>query len=479
LSISALVVVLAVGTAGLVTLRPAALFGVAGQPAVTPGLTVAPPPSPVLAGANSNAPIPSSDAVAAALAGPLSDTRLGGHVSLQVVDVATGQQLYARNQADPTTPASTMKLATSVAVLALRGPAYQLQTVAVAGANPGEIVIIGGGDPTLAINAIGSYPGAARLDNLANQVKQALGGAPLSKVTVDSSLFPGPNTGPNWDLTDIDPGGQVARITALLTDGGRIKPTQVAPPSSRYGSPDIAAGQAFAKLLGVPTSAVVRGTAPAASTGPGSAGPGSAGPDTASPGPTSWPAPGTRLGVVKSPPLVRIIEQMLGNSDNTVAEMLSRQVALARNQPASFSGAAAAVLAELGDLGLPTQGVKIVDGSGLSNDNKLSAELLTAILALSARPDKPELHGLFTGLPVAGYSGTLAGRFRSPAANPADGVVRAKTGTLTSVNTMAGYVTDAGGRLLAFALLADKVTAYLLDAEAALDRVGSALAQLR
>jgi D-alanyl-D-alanine carboxypeptidase/D-alanyl-D-alanine-endopeptidase (penicillin-binding protein 4) len=469
LSISALVVVLVLGSVGLVTLRPAALFGAAVQPSATPGLTTTEPPAPVLAGANSNAPMPSIDAVAAALAGPLADTRLGGHISLQVIDVASGQQLYARNQADPTTPASTMKLATSVAVLALRGPAYQLQTVAVAGANPGEVVIVGGGDPTLAINAIGSYPGAARLDNLANQVKQALGGAPLSKVTVDSSLFPGPNTGPNWDLTDIEPGGQVARITALLTDGGRIKPAQVAPPSPRYGIPDLAAGQAFARLLGVPASAVARGTAPATSTSTAAG---------SSSGPTSWPAAGTQLGVVKSPPLVRIVEQMLANSDNTVAEMLARQAALARNQPASFGGAAAAVLAELGDLGLPTQGIKIVDSSGLSTDNKLDAQLLAAILALSTRSERPELHGLFTGLPVAGYSGTLTNRFRSPAVNPADGVVRAKTGTLTSVNALAGYVTDVGGRLLAFALLADKVTAYLLDAEAALDRVGSALALL-
>ena len=73
---------------------------------------------------------------------------------------------------------------------------------------------------------------------------------------------------------------------------------------------------------------------------------------------------------------------------------------------------------------------------------------------------------------------TLAGRFRSPSANPADGTLRAKTGTLPGINSLAGYVTDASGRLLGFAVLADHVAAGILPAEAALDRVGTALAAL-
>jgi D-alanyl-D-alanine carboxypeptidase/D-alanyl-D-alanine-endopeptidase (penicillin-binding protein 4) len=468
-------VVLVVATVGLVSFRPAGLFG-SGTEAVAPTRTATPaaPPSPVLAAAGTDTPAPSAETVAAALRGPLADSRLGTHVTVRVVDVATGSQLFAQNDSDPTTPASAMKLATATAVLALRGPAYQLATRAVVGANPGEVVIIGGGDPTLAVNGTGSYPGAARLDDLADQVKRALGGTVPTRVVVDSSLYSGSNLGPNWDPSDVDNGGQAARITALMTDGGRITPTKVPPPSPRYPRPDLAAGQAFAKLLGVPTSAVVIGTAPAGPAAPVAASPG----DPTATAVASALPPGSQLGLVKSAPLLNIVEQMLANSDNTVAETMARQVALARNQPATFAGGAAAVLEELNELGLPTAGLKIVDGSGLSPDDKLTTRFLTAVLTLAARADHPQLYGVFTGLPVAGYSGTLAGRFRSPSANPADGEVRAKTGTLTGVHALVGYVPDAKGRLLAFAVLVDKATAPLFPAEDAVDRLASVLTQV-
>ncbi|OLB79094.1 MAG: D-alanyl-D-alanine carboxypeptidase/D-alanyl-D-alanine-endopeptidase [Actinobacteria bacterium 13_2_20CM_2_71_6] len=468
LSLAAGFLVLAAVAAGLVIFRPAGLFGTRTSASPSPSAPPVPAPSPVLVAAPSDAPVPSADAVAAALRAPLADSRLGSHVAIQVADAATSQQLYAQNAADAVVPASTMKLVTAVAALAVRGPAYQLQTRAVAGPNPGEVVLVGGGDPTLAVNATGSYPGAARLDDLANQVKQALGGTAPTKVLVDSSLYSGPNTGPNWETNIVDNYGYAARITPLMVDGGRTNPKVVDPPSTRSPNPDIAAGQAFAKLLGLPTSAVAAGRAPAtASAGPSAAASGAGAPD-----------PGTQLGVVSSPPLVRILEEMMRTSDNTIAEMMARQVALARNQPASFAGAGAAVLAQLGDLGLPTGGVRTSDGSGLPFDDRLTAALLTGILPLAARPDQPSLHALFTGLPVAGYSGTLATRYRTPAGNAAGGALRAKTGTLPGVNALAGYVTDATGRLLAFAVLADRVTAGIIPAEVALDRIGIALAGL-
>jgi D-alanyl-D-alanine carboxypeptidase/D-alanyl-D-alanine-endopeptidase (penicillin-binding protein 4) len=412
--------------------------------------------------------MPTASAVAAALHGPATASQLGSHFALRVADAATGQQLYVQNGTDPTTPASTMKLVTSTTLLALRGPGYQLQTRAVAGPDPGSVVIIGGGDPTLASGAHGSYPGAGRLDDLADQVKQALGETRPTKVIYDSSLFSGSDMGPNWELEDVDEGGESARITALMTDGGRTDPSDLADPSPRFARPDLAAAQDFARLLGVPSSAVVAGTAPA---GPNGSTAGTSAAGTA-------PEPGTQLGVVKSAPLVRILEQMLADSDNTVAEMMARQVALALDKPASFAGGAAAVTQELTTLGLPTQGLHIVDGSGLSHDNRLTPALLTAALTLATRADQPQLHSLFTGLAVAGYSGTLEKRFEASGANPADGDVRAKTGTLTGVHALAGYVVDAQGRLLVFAAMADKVTGAGDAAEDALDNIGTALAKV-
>lgn len=442
---AAILVLAATGTAVAVLVpsgRPAAV------PVPSRSASPSPPPPPVLAAAGTGAPVPTPAAVAAALAGPVADQALGRD-SVRVVDAVTGQVLYRHADTAPMIPASTMKLATSTALLALRGPAYQIKTRAVAGPEPGDVVLVGGGDPTLAVDDHGSYPGAARLDDLAGQVKRALGDTPPTRVLVDSSLFPGPTTGPHWLPEDYDAGGQVSRITALMHDGGRIDPTRIDTPSPRYASPDIATGQAFAKLLGV-SAPVITGVAPAGA---------------------------RQLGVVASPPLISIIEQMLAESDNTVAEAMARQVAIAAGQPASFAGAATAVRQVLTGLGLPLDGVTIADGSGMSTDNRLTAQLLTGILVLAARPDHPKLHALFTGLPVAGYSGTLAERFRGSAGAAAHGVVRAKTGTLTGVNALAGYVTDADGRLLAFAVLAND-TPGTWAAEASLDRIGTALATL-
>jgi serine-type D-Ala-D-Ala carboxypeptidase/endopeptidase (penicillin-binding protein 4) len=458
-----IVVVLGLGAGTVVVLRPAALFGPRTPASAAPGTPPAPVPSPVLAAAGTGGAAPSPDAVASALGDALSDPRLGDHVPVEVVDVATGQKLFGQGETDAAVPASTMKLVTATTVLAKLGPAAQLKTRAVAGTNPGEVVLVGGGDPTLAVNTGGTYPGAARLDDLAGQVKKALGGTAPTRVIVDSSLFTGPSTGPNWEAGVADSGGYVARVTALMIDAGRTNPKIVDPPSNRSSTPDTAAGQAFAKLLGLPNSAVTSGRAP----NPASGGPSPSG-----------PAPGTQLGVVSSPPVLRMLEEMLQASDNTIAEVLARQVAIAQKQPASFTGEAAAMLKTLTELGLPTTGVTLTDGSGLSFDDRLTPQLLTGLLAVAARPDRPALHGLAGGLPVAGYSGTLAGRFHNSVATPADGAVRAKTGTLPGINSLAGYVTTSGGRLLAFAILADKVNVGILSAEAALDRVAAALAQL-
>jgi D-alanyl-D-alanine carboxypeptidase/D-alanyl-D-alanine-endopeptidase (penicillin-binding protein 4) len=458
-------VIIVLAAVGFVVFRPDATLSPPGSRPAPTGSPKA-PLSPVLADAGGDAPVPAADAVAAALQAPLADTRLGKHVTMQVTDVLTNTLLYQRGPAQPSTPASTMKLATTLAVLKARGPAYQIPTRVLAGANPGEVVLVGGGDPTLAATSTPTYPGAAKLSDLAAQVKRALGGTAPTKVLVDSSLFTGPTANPRWAPADVT-SGQVSNITALMADGGRTNPKKVSTPSNRFAAPDLAAGQAFAKLLGLPAAAVSRGSAPADSGA-------SAVPSTA-PG-----APGALLGAVKSPPLLRILEIMLTASDNVIAEMLSRQVALATNQPASFAGGAAAVVSTLTELGVPMTGVQIYDGSGLAKTDRLTAATLTGILCLAAKPDQPRLHGLFTGLPVAGYSGTLSDRYQKQGGGPAGGagVVRAKTGTLTGVNTLAGFVVDGSGRLLAFAVMADQVTAGPYAAEAALDRVAESLAAL-
>lgn len=388
-------------------------------------------------------------AVRQALAGPLGAPALGPRVLAQVVDVGSGQVLLADRATATGAPASTAKLLTAAAVLTSYPPTHRFTTTAVAGARPGTVVLVGGGDPTLTAAApghAGAYPDAARLSALAAQVKAALGATVVSRVVVDGTLFTGPAVSPAWAAEDV-PSDYASAITALMADGGRAAPEDAV----RSAVPDLAAGHAFARLLGDPAVPVVRGTAPAGA---------------------------ATLGRVESAPLSVLVEQMLEPSDNVIAEVLARQVALAAGRPASFTGAAAAIRTVLAGLGV-TVGRGMRDGSGLAAADRLAPATLTALLRVIAGSGHPQLHDVLAGLPVAAWSGTLADRYLAGSgAAPGAGTVRAKTGTLTGVSALAGVVHDRSGRLLAFAFLADRVGPSATDtaaAEAALDRAAAVL----
>ncbi|MER5336460.1 D-alanyl-D-alanine carboxypeptidase/D-alanyl-D-alanine-endopeptidase [Micromonospora sp. NPDC002717] len=465
----AAVLVLVLAAVGIAVVRPGPIADWLGDEPADRRATQAAEPAPgaVLSGADANAPLPTPEGVRAALAPLVDVSALGDRVNVSVADVATGQPLFGRGEDDGTVPASVTKLVTGVTVLAARGPAYRIPTRAVAGPNPGEVVLVGGGDPTLAVDKKGFYPGAARLDDLAGQVRTALGGTEPTKVTVDSSLYSGPVYEPGWD-EDIPTGGYGGAITALMTDGARgdvprAKKDDAAGNhwAERVAQPDLAAGRAFARLLGVPADTVKRGTAPAADGGAA----------------TGTPGPGTELGKVESLPMVRLVDIMISDSDNIIAEALARQVALARNEPASFEGAGAAMDAVAGELGLPADELSLADGSGLSRSNRISPSLLTDLITLAGDGSRPELAAIFGGLPVADWSGTLADRYGTAATKAGAGVVRAKTGTLTKVHAIAGVVSTADGRLLTFAVLTDAVPPDGQEAaRVALDRIGAALA---
>jgi len=152
-------------------------------------------------------------------------------------------------------------------------------------------------------------------------------------------------------------------------------------------------------------------------------------------------------------------------------------VALATGEPASFSGAAAAVISELRRLGVST-GIRLVDGSGLSGQDAIAPATLVKVLELAIAA--PRLRPLLAGLPVAGFSGTLsAGQsVFSGIGGAALGSVRAKTGNLGTVTALAGMVSDQNGTMLVFAFMADQIPADgMLDAAAkAIDEAAVTLA---
>ncbi|MBI4941014.1 MAG: D-alanyl-D-alanine carboxypeptidase/D-alanyl-D-alanine-endopeptidase [Actinobacteria bacterium] len=411
---------------------------------------VAPAPEPVLAALTGSAPVPTAAGLTQRLAALLSDPGLGGRVGYDITDVETGENLLARGAQTPVTPASTTKLLTAVAALSVLGPQERLATRVVPGADDATIVLVGGGDMLLATGRGDptKVVGHAGLADLADGTAEALEAAGRTRVVLrlDDTLFSGPRVSPAWSPADLT-AGFVAPVAPLAVESGRASSGDPAIASD----PALAAATAFATLLGkrgITVTGVGRGRAPG---------------DAAT------------VAQVLGAPVQDVVEHMLDKSDNTVAEVLARLVAVRGDQPPTFDGAGRAVIDAVAALGVPTAGARFTGGSGLGRGGVIAPRTLTATIVLAASEKHPELRATLTGLPVAGVTGTLAERYSGAGQGGAVGVVRAKTGTLTGASSLAGTVVDADGRLLAFAVVADRVTSTG-DARDAIDSVAAALA---
>ncbi|WP_338931835.1 D-alanyl-D-alanine carboxypeptidase/D-alanyl-D-alanine-endopeptidase [Streptomyces netropsis] len=414
-----------------VPLAAPVLASLGGQPGATGGKS-----------GRAAAPAPTRNGLTDTLKPLLDDGGLGPDRSASVVDVATGEQLYGADQDTAYTPASTVKLATAAAALSALGPDHRIDTTVVTGKD--GIVLVGGGDPTLTAR---QGTADASLRTLADATARALKarGTTRTKLAYDTSRYAGPAQ------HVIGPNENIAPMSALMIDEGRQDDSDRGP-AERSADPAADAAGEFASLLRE------RGVEIDGDPAGGSA-----------------PAKAERIAAVSSPPLSALVERTLTNSDNDIAEALARQTALASGQPASFEGAAKAVTDRLTALGLPMSGAHIADGSGLDRADQVSAALLSQLLARAADPGHPELRPVLTGLPVAGFSGTLRSRYGVDDHAAGRGTVRAKTGTLTGVNSLAGTTVDADGRLLAFAFLTSG-TGDPDGAQRALDSLATAVA---
>ena len=358
-------------------------------------------------------------------------------------------------------PASTNKLATSVAALQVLGPSARFATTIVAGRGASSIVLVGGGDPTLAAGPppAADYPQPATLTELAKQTATALRARGLHSVRLgyDVSLYSGPELAPGWPQSYVTT-GNVSVITPLEADQGRV--TRAGAPADneassgpRSADPAKLAAASFAGFL-TADGITVRG-APAQVTAPAGA---------------------STIASVRSPPLAEIVQWMLEESNNVIAENLARHVALALGRPASFSGAAGAVTAVLRRLGVTGQ-VSLVDDSGLSPADSIAPAVLVQLIKLAAR--HPTLRPALTGLPVEGFSGTLTpgSSVFGLGGRTGLGVVRAKTGNLSTVAALAGTAYARNGQLIAFAVMADKIPpANLVNAATTMVDLASTLA---
>jgi D-alanyl-D-alanine carboxypeptidase/D-alanyl-D-alanine-endopeptidase (penicillin-binding protein 4) len=430
------------------------------NPAPTPGATPSPVTKPAFPDARDRAPagvalaalparakLPTPTALRPTLNPWVGAKALKPRVGF-VALTAGGQAVYDHAGATSYVPASTTKLLTTAAALRQLGPGHRFVTsVYDADASDGAdaihtIVLLGGGDPLLSSRKVvarrvadkrftrRTAAGLATIDDLAERTATALREQGISKVRVrfDDRLF-GPGVSRHWHKNYLS-SGEVSRVSALTVDQGRSAVTgdlRVADPAGRAANL-FAAGLAKHRLKVI--GGANRGRAPKRQP----------------------------IASVTSPPLDRIVEHVLLTSDNDGAEMLLRQTAIDRGQPATFAGGAKATRASLSALGLGLSGLKLFDGSGLSPANRISPSLLTRLLATAMSSRHPELAAVLSGLPVAGVSGTLADRFHVVGTNGA-GLVRGKTGTLNFVSALAGIAQTADGAVLAFAFLADSLHA--------------------
>lgn len=393
------------------------------DPAATSTAIPARPTHPVLPEAS---PLPGStaDAVARQLrnVGPVQ-----GEVWGMVVDAASGQTLYADRPDGVAVPASTQKILTSLAALDIYGPDHRFDTLVRRDpANPNLLYLIGGGDPYLAKGPAGGVPERASILDLAAATADALQRENVTgpvELVVDISLFTGPGWNPAWIPAYRD---YAAETTALWVDGARPRGQGIGP---RDPDPAKVASDVFTAELnrrGVQVTTTTRGTAPAE-------------------------AP--ELAKVRSMPLENIVEQILIHSDNDATEVLFRHVGRAEGRNGSIVDAQAAMQTILSRLGAWSDGMVLADGSGLARTNLTSPAALTHAVELAIKADQPRYRAIATGMSVAGAEGTLGGRFVEDGTGPGRGLVRAKTGTLTRVHSLAGYVRSGDGSILVYSFI--------------------------
>lgn len=352
---------------------------------------------------------------------------LGSKVSVTVQDLQSGRVLYTKKARRPFIPASTEKLATALAVLSGHDADDHFVTKVYRDSDRGRVITIaGGGDPTLT---------SGDLDTLAEQTADRLladgtGGEKL-KVRYDASYFAWPDPAPGWYSSYFST--YVTKPLALMRDRRMV--SNGAWDAAAYFRDRLRAHGL--KRVGAKVSS------------------------------RTVPDTDEQISSFRGHTFGDALWRMLRYSDNSVAELLIRHVAKARGYETTTSGSASAVRDELKDLGIPMQGVEIADGSGLSRRNHLPTRTTSEIVRASMNPNDDDMSSIYrwASIPIAGRTGTLSSRFRAKATQCANGIVMAKTGTLSNVVALAGVATGLDGRYRSFSIsVNDRPTGYSSDA---------------
>ncbi|UBH24871.1 D-alanyl-D-alanine carboxypeptidase/D-alanyl-D-alanine-endopeptidase [Micrococcus porci] len=439
---------------------PAASAPSAPVPAASPSGGATAPSSTALA---SVAPVDPAD-VAAAVAPALAQAP--GTASAEVRDAATGEVLYARSADQAVAPASALKILTAVTAVDVLGADRALTTsvVALPGGGATELVLVGGGDALLGAGASdpGRVDGRAGLRTLARRTVAGLrerGVTGPVAVSTDLRLFTDASPlNPAWSAGLVE-SGNITAVQPLATYGGRTAPGTG---EDRIADPAAFAALAFQRELtaavadsGADLSVRARDVVPATSAPRG---------DVLATEPVAR---------VESAPVGQQVAYLLAHSENQVAEVLARVAAAADGRPATHAAVPGLLRDRAAAHGVDTAGMRLVDASGLSPQNRVTAHQLAGLV--EAVQADPALAPVRDGLPRPGEDSTLAERFPG---SPAREAVAAKTGTLDQTVSLTGTVTTGSGRVLAFSIVCSGVDWRIAPARAAIDEAVSALAAL-
>lgn len=379
----------------------------------------------------------------------------GPGTAFAVFDATGGRWLYINDGERALKPASNMKLTTTAAALGRIGIASRLTTrVYYTGSRSGStlngnIWLIGGGDPSLSTSDYSAkrFGGAsAILGDLAQAVRSAGIRRVNGRVFGDGTKFDSVHVGPLWKPE--------YRIDCPPISGLSVNEDWVRYGSTfSYNKPTLRSASAFRSSL-ISHGVSVSGPADVHAKPAGA---------------------GALLGSVTSPPMYRLVLQMNLPSDNYYAEVLNKDIAVARGMAGTTANGRFVTRRYLRSLGVNLSGARLYDGSGLSYANRISSRQLLALLLAANR----QRYGYWfrASLPVAGVSGTLRTRMTS---GPAYTNARAKTGTLRDASALSGYVRSANRHRMVFSILVNHSPYLDTDAARRLqDRIVQTLAGAR
>ena len=433
-------------------------------------------------------------------------------ISVRIDSLRTGETLYRRNSNKLVVPGSNMKLFTLAAAAERLGWDHRFETrletagTIADGVLTGDLVVIGGGDPSIASPDLG-HP--ALFLEWAAALRDAGIRRLAGRIVGDDSAFDDRGLGAGW-AWDYLAEGYAAPSGALSYNGNvatiRIVPGRAegepaaistAPPGAEFiiennvrsGPAGSAASLSVGRLPGS-TRLVVAGRVPAGGAAVLRA--------TTVENPTryfvealrlalaergiavtggAWDLDELRQPVVPGPrrvvarresaPLSSLGEQMLKVSQNFYAEMLLKAIGRTSTAPGSAAAGRDVVRATLAGWGITADSYVMNDGSGLSRYDYVTSDAVVALLAHVWRDDR--LRGPFVAaLPVGAHDGTLENRMKDPAL---DRRVQAKTGTISNMRALSGYLETNSGEKLVFSIIANHFTAATADVDDVVEKM--------